>query len=311
VVPEFIQLNAKPRNRGWKTQERLLERNWKSLFDKPIDEIRRPDVVRVLDRIMAGGCPGIANNALAVLKKLMNWCLDRGMIDLNPINGLKPPRKPVARDRVLTDEELTRLWSVAEDQGYPFGPLVQMLMLTGQRRNEVSEMQWSEIDFARATWTIPADRAKNGMAHDVPLSEPVLNILSTLPRFAASDLVFTTTGTSPVSGLGKAKKRFEDAVGTQGWWLHDLRRTAASGMARAGVPPHVIEKVLNHKSGIISGVAAVYNRYSYADEKREALERWAEVLMRTTSSATNVCKRSPLSSESSETLSAPPHSAMT
>lgn len=285
VIPEFIELYAKPRNRGWLTQERLLNRNWKPLFDKPIDAITRPDVVRVLDRIVGGSSPGVANNTLAVLKKLMNWCLDRGMIDINPISGLKPPRKPIARDRVLSDAELRHLWVATEAECYPFGPLVQILMLTGQRRGEVSEMRWSQVNFETATWTIPAERAKNGVVHDVPLSEPVLFILKSLPRFADSDLVFTTTGNTPVTGLGKAKQRMDEALDTNEWWLHDLRRTAASGMARIGVPPHVIEKVLNHKSGIISGVAAVYNRYSYANEKREALEQWAAALQATTSSA--------------------------
>ena len=129
--------------------------------------------------------------------------------------------------------------------------------MTGQRRGEVAEMRWSEIDFETATWTIPAHRAKNGLAHDVPLPLPVLDILNRIPRFVGSDFVLTTTGTTPISGFGRAKERVEAAVGADDWSVHDLRRTAASGMARLGIAPHVIEKILNHKSVIISGVAAV------------------------------------------------------
>lgn len=275
VVPQFIELYAKPRNRGWRTQERLLQHHWKPLFSVPIDQIKRPDAVRVLDGIVASASAGSANNAMAVFKKLMNWCVDRGMISSNPIAGLKTPRKPVARDRILTEQELQTLWSVTERDQYPFGPLVQLLIHTGQRRAEVSEMRWSEVNLDAAMWTIPAARAKNGIAHDVPLSPAVIDILQNVPRFIGSDYVFTTTGTTPVSGFGRLKERLDREVGFSHWWFHDLRRTSASGMARIGVAPHVIEKVLNHKSGIISGVAAVYNRYSYANEKREALEQWA------------------------------------
>jgi integrase len=205
----------------------------------------------------------------------MNWALDRGMIEINPIAGLKPPTKPRARDRVLTDGELARLMDAAKHEGYPFGTIAQVLLLTAQRRGEVSGMKWTSIDFEAGVWSIASENAKNGLAHDVPLSVPVLDLLRCVPRFIGSDYVFTTTGKTPVSGYGRAKDRLDDAVGTEGWWYHDLRRTAASGMARIGVSPHVIEKVLNHKSGIISGVAAVYNRYSYSLEKRAALEQWA------------------------------------
>ncbi|WP_431300633.1 tyrosine-type recombinase/integrase [Tabrizicola sp. BL-A-41-H6] len=278
TIPMFIAIYAKPRNKGWLEQQRLLTQKWVPLFKSPLDEISRPDVVRVLDAIVASGTPGRANHALSALKKLMNWALDRGMIEVNPIAGLKPPTKPRARDRVLTDGELARLMDAAKREGYPFGTIAQVLLLTAQRRGEVSGMKWSSIDFETGVWTIPRENAKNGLAHDVPLSVSVLDLLRSVPRFVGSDYVFTTTGKTPVSGYGRAKDRLDDAVGTEGWWYHDLRRTAASGMARIGVSPHVIEKVLNHKSGIISGVAAIYNRYSYSLEKKSALEQWGEYI---------------------------------
>jgi integrase len=275
TVPLFIQLYAKPKNRGWKETERLLG-DFRALFSKPIDAIKRSDVVRVLDVIVASGRPYSANRALAHLKKLMNWSLDRGMLEVNPIAGLKPPVREHARDRVLTDRELSALLVAATAEGYPFGHLFTLLVLTGQRRGEVTGMRWSEIDFEGRVWTIPAARSKNGQAHDVPLSEPVIEILEAVPRFLGSDYVLTTTGDTPISGFGRAKDRLDEAMGATDWRTHDLRRTTASGMARLGIPPHVVEKVLNHRTGIISGVAAVYNRYGYEKEKREALASWAD-----------------------------------
>jgi len=139
-------------------------------------------------------------------------------------------------------------------------------------------MRWSEVDLDAKQWVIPAERSKNGKPHVVPLSPYAFDILNEVPRFLDCDYVFTTTRNSPVSGFSKMLRRISEASGTLGWRLHDLRRTAASGMARAGVAPHIVEKVLNHVSGEISGVAAVYNRYGYTDEKRAALEKWGNFL---------------------------------
>lgn len=277
TVPLFIELYAKPKNRGWKESERLLGK-FQSLFPKPLKQIVRSDVVRLLDEIVASGTPYRANRALAALKKLMNWALDRGMIEVNPIAGLKPPHKERSREVVLTDEQLASLIRAADAEGFPFGDVVKLLILTGQRRSEVAEMRWSELDLGRAVWTIPSHRSKNGQTHEVPLSPSALAVLRSLPRFLGSDYVFTTTGRAPISGFGRMKRRLSAAYEMMDWRLHDIRRTAASGMARMGVDPHVIEKVLNHRSGIISGVAAVYNRYGYEKEKREALAQWASHL---------------------------------
>lgn len=140
-------------------------------------------------------------------------------------------------------------------------------------------MRWSEVDLDAKQWVIPAQRSKNGKPHVVPLSPYALDVLNEVPRFPDCDYVFTTRN-SPVSGFSKMLRRLSEGSQTSDWRLHDLQRTAASGMARAGVAPHVVEKVLNHISGTISGVAAVYNRYGYDREKREALETWGEVLSR-------------------------------
>lgn len=276
AIPEFIEIYAKPRTRDWKGTLSVLQK-FKPLFAWPLDEIKRPDVVRVLDQIVADGTALRANRALAALKKMLNWCVDRGVIETSPVVGLKPPAKEVARDRVLTTKELVTCWNAATKEGAPFEQFVHMLILTGQRRGEVAEMRWSEIDFDNALWTIPAKRAKNATTHVVPLAPLALSILRGLPRYLNSDFVFTTTGKTPISGFGRLKRRFDEALpdDTEDWRFHDIRRTTATNMAILGVQPHVIEAVLNHKTGIVSGVAAVYNRHAYFNEKREALERWA------------------------------------
>ena len=274
IVPQFIELYAKPRTKDWKGTERILLK-FSTLFSHPVDEIKRADVVHVLDTIIADGAPTRANRALAAIKKLMNWCIDRGVIETSPVAHLKPPTKEVARERVLTDDELKTCWRMAELEGYPFASCIQLMILTGQRRGEVSGMHWSEIDFDNKMWTIPSKRAKNATSHIVPLAPLAIGILRSLPRFLGSDFVFTTTGTTPISGFGRLKERLDAAFddGTEDWRFHDLRRTVATNMAILRVAPHIIEAVLNHSSGIVSGVAAIYNRHAYIDEKREALER--------------------------------------
>lgn len=277
VIPQFIELHAKPRNRDWKGTESILAK-FGALSSTPIDQIKRADVVRALDAIVAGGAPTRANRALAAIKKLMNWCIDRGIIETSPVAALKPPTKEVARERVLTDTELAACLNAATDEGFPFKQFVQLLILTGQRRGEVAGMRWSELDLDNALWTLPAKRTKNASSHIVPLAPLAIDILKSVPRFLDSDLVFTTNGKTPISGFGRLKERLDQAVGldTEDWRFHDLRRTMATNMAMMRVQPHIIEAILNHKTGIVSGVAAVYNRHAYLDEKREALERWAK-----------------------------------
>jgi integrase len=237
--------------------------------------VRRGHVVAILDDMTAAGTTIGANRALAAVKKLFAWCVDRGTIEINPVAGLKAPAKEVSRDRVLTHDEIRAYWTTSETEGFPFAQFAQVLLLTGQRRGEVAGMSWSEIDFEKAVWTIPAKRAKNATQHAVPLAPFVVDILKSLPRFLNSDLVFTTTGKTPISGFGRFKRRLGEVGAGDGWRLHDLRRTVATNMALTGIQPHIIEAVLNHKSGIVSGVAAVYNRHAYLEEKRSALNLWA------------------------------------
>ena len=274
---EFIEKYAAPQNKDWRESQRIFARDfiphWR---DRDIREISKADVTKIIDGIVARGSPGAANHALAAIRRLFNWAVERGVIDLSPVQGLKPPAKSIPRDRVLGDNELMRVWQAAEADGYPFGPLVLLLILTGQRRGEVAGMRWCDLDFEARSWILPGELNKSGRTHELPLTDMTIDMIRSLPRLSEI-FVFpahSAKSDKPVSGIGKAKARIEHRSGVENWRLHDLRRTVATGMARLKVPPHVVEKVLNHKTGTFSGVAGVYNRFGYLDEMREALDAW-------------------------------------
>ncbi len=199
--------------------------------------------------------------------------------------ALLPPNTVAIR--TLTDDELWHVWRAADADGWPFGVLVKLLILTGQRRDEVSGMRWSEINLGAAVWTIPKTRAKNDIEHEVPLQpRPRFQSIKLYTRTSsAADLVFTTNGTNAVSGFSRAKRRLDKAIAKQArqplapWVLHDLRRTVATGLQRLGVRLEVTEAVLNHISGSRSGIVGVYQRHDYRAEKAQALQVWSTHVM--------------------------------
>lgn len=241
AAQQFIELYAKPQNRSWKAGQATL-RKFSGLNDIPLRDITRQDVVGILDRIAAGGAPIAANRALSAIKKLFARSFDRAMIKSHPLIGMQKPGQERSRERVLTDTELRSFWLATEQLGFPFGPAFRLMLLTGQRRGEVASMRWSQLDLIEGVWAIPASLAKNGRAHRVPLSAKAAAIICDLPRFSTSDLVFTTTGTSPISGFGRTKRRLDELMHVDDWHLHDLRRTTASGMARICVPPTLLKR---------------------------------------------------------------------
>lgn len=270
------------------TVKRELERHaaeaWKG---RDINTIQRRDVLDLLDSIVDSGREVTANRVRAYLSGFFNWCIERGVVEVSPVAGVKPPAKEVSRDRVLSDDEIRWLWQACGEVGQPWGPMTKLLLLTGQRRSEVSGMTDREV--TGETWHLSPDRTKNGKPHDVHLTDSALGILEGMERIkGSSGYVFTTTGETPVSGFNKAQNRTAkhmeliaskdrgEAVEIQKWGFHDLRRTAATGMARLGIPVRVTEAVLNHTSGTGGGIVAVYQRHDYADEKRNALEAWAK-----------------------------------
>src|SRR5713226_1049914 len=260
-------------NRSAGEISRLLRREvGKPWAGRSIHTITKRDVVEVVTAIEQRGAPVAANKTLKSIKTFLRWCVGRAVLDQSPAEGVPLPAKEVARDRVLDDEELTRIILAARQIGGAYGGIVELLALTGQRREEVARLQWAELDLARRIWTIPKSRTKNAKAHVVHLSEQALAVVNRADR--KGTLVFSLLGTKPFQKFSKAKRELDQLSGVTGWRLHDLRRTCVSGMARLGIAPHVADKVLNHKSGTISGVAAVYQRHEFLAERQEALERW-------------------------------------
>jgi integrase len=250
----------------------------------------------LLDAIRAGGAPKQANRVLVALKGMFGWALPRDHVFRDPCAGIKRPTKETPRDRVLTDDELKLVWRASVALSDVRRAYIRFLIVTGQRKQETARISRANIDAIGATWLIPATLAKNGKAHSVPLSELARSILAELADYGPTTAIFSTDeGETPISEFVRTLKApldaemlrlaHEDAAKLKrdpktvkpipAWVLHDLRRTAASGMARLAIAPHVIEKVLNHSPRDISGIAAVYNRHNYETEKQAALEAWS------------------------------------
>jgi integrase len=288
VARLFVERYARPKNRTWAQSARWLglaagEGGSLVLTGKgaiakwggrKIGTIQRTDVIRLLDEMVDQCNPISANRLLAAVRKLFNWAEARYGLTNNPCHRVEMPGSETARDRVLTDDELAAVWRATTGLSGYFESVVKLLILTGQRRSEVAGMEWRELDLAAKLWKLPRGRVKNDTGHEVPLSAQSLAVIESVPRIANRTLVFTTTGETPISGFWKAKIDIDGASGVDGWTFHDLRRTAASGMARLGVSLPVIEKILNHSSGTFRGVVGVYQRHSFAEEKRAALDLW-------------------------------------
>jgi integrase len=307
LLREFEQRYVDKNNRPRTAEEakriiRLhIEPAWKC---RKIGEITKRDVIALLEKV-AEKAPVASNRTFAVIRKFFNWLTERDVGHQSPTKELKKITPESPRERVISDDEIAALWS-ATAQGGPLATLVRILLLTGQRRNEVAGIRWSEIkdiDGPDPVWIIPAVRTKNGKEHAVPLTSSVIALIRSVPRIERADLILTTNGRTPVSGFSRfkagldakmvaelkriAKERGENPENAtdQGWRLHDLRRTAASGMARLGEPVETVEKVLNHTSGTFAGIVGVYQRHDFAKEKRRALEKWAAEVERIVSVA--------------------------
>lgn len=289
VFADFVRLHAKPNTRGWKETERILREFSTAWEGRTMASITRGDIPPRPGR-NPGGAPIAANRSFAAVRKAFVWAVSRGITEASPCAGISMPSAIVSRDRVLDDNELRAVWLAAEGLGYPYGPIVRLLVLTGQRRAEVAGMRWGELDLPNRTWTIPAIRAKNGRKHEVPLSSQVIAVIESLPRFASSDLLFGPSGKAP-SGYSEAKTRIDKALPADmpGWTFHDVRRSVASGMAAGGTDLHVIERCLNHVSGTFGGIVSVYQKHNYAGQMRAALEALGRHIETITSSSGQHC----------------------
>ena len=250
---------------------------------KPMPHIERADLQKVLDAIPQEQ-KALRRAVYAYASVLFRWARKRGDIADNPVGAMERPEAPKARDRVLADAELAKIW-VASLADAAFGPFYRLLILTGQRRAEVSGMEWSELDLPEGVWTIPAARSKNSVSHIVPLSSSALAELQAVAargKWPNSGPVLSTNGKTGISGFSKAKRALDATIAKSGanialpdWRVHDIRRTVATGFQRLGVRFEVTEAVLNHVGEAKGGVAGIYQRHDWQAEKRLALEAWA------------------------------------
>lgn len=277
AVVAFIEQHARAHNRMWERSAwtlgvradddgklalipRGLAERWQ---DRPVAEIDGDEVHAIVEECSERGIPGLERRAdgtsesrgrqmHASLGRLFSWLLQRRRIKLNPCVGVARPKAPASRDRILTDADILKFWKAASSERAEFGAPLKLLLISGQRLKEVMQMGRSELSDDLTKWTIPSARTKNKREHVVPLSP--------LAR-------------------EQVKDRLDARMKIPDWRFHDLRRTAATGMSEIGVPPHIVEAVLNHISGSKGGVAGTYNRAAYAAEKKAALERWSAHVM--------------------------------
>lgn len=298
VVAEYLLRFVKPTYRDSSAAEceRLFNKEilpkWRK---RKVDEITKRDVLTLLDGVVDRGVGLTANRTFSAVRRFFNWCVDRDIIGSSPCVGVKMPTVERSRDRTLTENEIRWLWRACDESGYPFGPLTKLLLLTGQRRNEVTALPAGELNAEKRLWTIPGARTKNGEQHDVPLSDEALAVIKSVPKIQNADgYLFTTNAKTPVSGFSRAKRRLDklmlgyaradapagrnqkEEIKIAPWVIHDLRRTVASGLAELEFNLPVIEKVINHISGSFAGVVGVYQRHSFAAEKRAALDAWGD-----------------------------------
>lgn len=278
---EHAETILKPRS--YVETERYLRKNWLALAKLPIARIERAQVAAQLTKIRKENGPYAANRARAALSAMFAWAIGEGTAHANPVIGTNKD-KEAKRERVLTGEEISLIWQEAGEGDY--ADIVRLLVLTGQRRQEVAGMLWSELDLHKKMWSLPADRTKNGLPHNVPLSGKALAILQGRTKKENRDLVFGV-GDGAFQGWSNAKtkldarliarlQKVDEKARLLPWRVHDIRRTVATGLGGLRVLPHVVEAALNHISGHKAGVAGLYNKSTYDPEKRQALDLWAK-----------------------------------
>jgi integrase len=287
VVAEYFRRES----RGLRSAERrrrTLDRHViPVLGGRPIGEIRRSEIVRLLDQVEEASGPSAADDVLAFVRKICNWHATRSDDFRSPIIRGMARTKPKerARSRILTDDELRAVWATAASRPGAFPMLIQFLLLTAGRRNECRAMVWAEIEGN--DWTLPAARNKTKVELVRPLSATALALLSRMPRIDGGPFVFSNNGQRPIGGLARAKAKFDKACGVTGWTLHDLRRTARSLMSRAGISADHAERCLGH---VIGGVRGTYDRYEYHAEKAKTYAALAALIGRIVDPTGNVAE---------------------
>jgi integrase len=261
--------------RTGRTTERDLRRDFGPLLDRPVNTVTAPMIASLIDE-KAETAPTMANRLVGYSGPWFRWMKTRGHVSTNPTEDIEKPAKERSRERTLSQDEVAAIWDAAPKLGYPFGPFVRLLMLTGVRREELAGMRHDEIDFDAGLWTVPAARSKTGVSIRIPLSRATVEVLQGVAN-TGSAFVFTTTGKAPVSGFSKMKKRLDGLSGITDWRLHDARRTMVSAMVDLGIDATTADRCLNHTgAATMSTVQRVYQRSDLLDQRRRAMDAWGE-----------------------------------
>lgn len=299
IADNFISGYAKKNIKSWKEYEGVIARDLKPAFGStPLPSIAAPDISDLLDQIGERGST-TALRTYNVLRAIDVYALEKEKryykAAQSPLNEVQRPRTVAKRDHHLSDDDLSQVWQAAGGMGWPFMPIIRLLILTGQRLREVAHMQWKELDLGAATWLIPGERTKNSQSTLVPLSPEALAIITDLPKIKNDhDLVFPSSSGTALTAFSKPKAKLDATILAQmqeaaqaaggdvedvqlkDWRFHDLRRTLAVGCQKLGVPVEVTEEILNHRSGTRDGIVGVYQVYRFQDEKAEALTAWGK-----------------------------------
>ena len=271
-------LATRLRPRSLEEVRRHLNNHATPLHGLPIAEMQRRDVAELLTAIAAGSGPVAANRVRSSISAMFHWAMKAGVAEANPA-AFTNKEGERSRSRVLSASELREIWTALPEGDY--GSIVRLLILTGQRRTEIGDLRWSEIDLKRGTITLPPERVKNTRRHIIPMSDAVRSIVRATPKTEGRDFVFGY-GKGGFSGWSRCKERLDATINARRkkpmdpWTVHDLRRSCATGMAEIGVAPHVVEATLNHASGHRAGIAGVYNLAKYEKEMQSALTAWAK-----------------------------------
>lgn len=287
LASEYLERWAKPKKKSWESDQRYLDRDVvPRIGNVRLSDIRRAHIRPLLDEKLKNGFPMSANMMLSIVRKMLNWAVENDYMIANPLGGMSQPHSPRSKDRVLSEREIRVLWGKYTNTGarvrisLTTALALRMILVTAQRPGEVAGMKWSELDGD--WWNLPAERAKNKLAHRIPLNRLAMDILALMGEIRCNDVVFPTTRYAARLGRHMNMNTMGEAISRQmkmetnpmPWFTpHDLRRTAASHMASMGTQPLVISRLLNHKEG---GITQIYNRYSYDVEKREAMDKWAD-----------------------------------
>lgn len=306
LAADYLERWAKPRKRSWAEDARVIEHDLKPWKNRKARDITRKDAAKLLDDIVKRGAPVQANRTLALIRRIFNWAIEEGILEVNPCHRMKPRALEKASERALSDDELKKVWAAIEQlpstepehqaTAETARDILKLMLLTAQRGGEVKSMAWRDVDLEAGWWSIPSSSAKNSRSHRVPLSAPALAILTERKAQADAKLatrkasgeeakptvwVFPGRGAENEGHVTEIKKAVANArrMSNCEWTPHDLRRTASTGMGKLNILPSTISRVLNHKDVDVPDVTWVYLQYQYDAEKRKALDAWAERLM--------------------------------